>query len=234
MQGDQAAPAIAKAIQTANTRNECDVLIVARGGGSLEDLWPFNEEVTAKAIYESTLPIISGVGHEIDFTIADFVADVRAPTPSAAAEIATPDRKDILQKLARNRGQLERQIRHTITQEMKQLSWISKHLLQLHPRSKLTEKMQKLDFCEARLSALLSQKIQILQTALARAASKLDGISPLATLARGYAIATEGNGRILQSTQQVKPGDNIFVKIQDGSLSCEVTGCTESRGQAAG
>src|SRR3990167_3374727 len=94
-QGETAAPAIAKAIHLANQRKECDVLIVARGGGSLEDLWPFNEEVTAKAIYESKLPIISGVGHEIDFTIADFVADVRAPTPSAAAEIAVPDRTEI-------------------------------------------------------------------------------------------------------------------------------------------
>ena len=163
VQGDTAAPAIVKAIQTANTRNECDVLIVARGGGSLEDLWPFNEEVTAKAIFESKLPIISGVGHEIDFTIADFVADVRAPTPSAAAEIAVPDRMELLQSLRRQGIQLIRHIQQKMNAEKQQLVWVQKHLQQQHPRRQLAERMQQLDFSEARFIQLQNKIINQLQ-----------------------------------------------------------------------
>lgn len=223
VQGETAAPAIAKAIQTANERKECDVLIVARGGGSLEDLWAFNEEITAKAIYDSKLPIISGVGHEVDFTIADFVADVRAPTPSAAAEIAVPDRVELLKILQRHQLHAVRCMKQILSSETERLGWVSKHLLQLHPRSKLTAKMQQLDFYEARLTSLQNQKIQALRSQLASAAAKLDGISPLATLQRGYAIATEDNGKIVHLAQQVKIGDQINVRLTDGTLGCRVT-----------
>src|SRR5262249_14388369 len=128
VQGETAAPTIVKAIQLANRRFECDVLIVARGGGSLEDLWPFNEEIVAHAIYESQIPIISGVGHEVDFTIADFVADKRAPTPSAAAEIATPDCDELSQMLARQKLQILRQMQNKLINTKQHLSWTQKHL----------------------------------------------------------------------------------------------------------
>lgn len=222
VQGETAAPAIAEAIRTANERNECDVLIIARGGGSLEDLWPFNEEVTAKAIYASKLPIISGVGHEIDFTIADFVADVRAPTPSAAAEIAVPDRMELLAQLRRQEQHITRSILQLLSAEKQKLGWVYKHLLQQHPRTRLLQKMQQLDLYEARLVALLNQTLHLLQTKLAGCAAKLDGISPLATLQRGYAIATEKSGRIIHHIKQVTVGDEIVVRLRDGTLGCEV------------
>lgn len=222
VQGDTAAPAISAAIQLANQRQECDVLIVSRGGGSLEDLWPFNEEITAKAIFESVIPIISGVGHEIDFTIADFVADVRAPTPSAAAEIATPDKAEILAQLNRHAHHLIRCIKQRLSNQIEQLGWIHKHILQLHPSRKLNEKMQLLDHYESRLAGLMMQKIQQQRTRLASAASKLDGISPLATLQRGYSITTKQNGKLIHQSSQVKVGEMVKVCLQRGHLECEV------------
>lgn len=267
VQGDSAAPAIAKAIQTANLRKECDVLIVTRGGGSLEDLWPFNEEITAKAIHESKLPIISGVGHEVDFTIADFVADVRAPTPSAAAEIAVPDRLELLLSLRRQGQQLIRQMQQKISSDKQQLAWMQKHLQQQHPRRQLTERMQQLDLSEARFVQLQRQIINRLQiktanaearllqqspqlriqhlqqklqqqthqlstcivkeisnkrSLLAHAAATLDSISPLATLKRGYAIATGNNEKILHRSADVSLGDHIKVRLMQGALMCKV------------
>jgi exodeoxyribonuclease VII large subunit len=251
VQGDTAAPAIAKAIQLANQRKECDVLILARGGGSLEDLWAFNEEVTAKAIFESELPIISGIGHEIDFTIADFVADLRAPTPSAAAELAVPDRADLLQTLRRQEQQVTRLINQVLIAEKQKLDWMQKHLQQQHPRRKLAEKMQQLDYFEARLQQLaprlriqvcqqlLQQQLHRLwtlihadinkrQTRLAHSAATLDSISPLATLKRGYAIAAHKDGKIVTSSEEVTTGDEINVKLNSGSLNCRVEATSKS------
>lgn len=266
VQGATAAPTIVKAIETANRRNECDVLIVARGGGSLEDLWPFNEEPVAHAIYQSDIPIISGVGHEVDFTIADFVADIRAATPSAAAELVTPDCNELLQSMMSSKQQIERQLNRKVAQLKQQLTWLSKHLSQLHPKRKLDEKMQRLDFCELALTKLQHQQIHQYQTALKQldhrlyrnlpthqinqvtnqlqlkmqqiisaitvllnqrkihlgnAAAKLDALSPLATLTRGYAIAAK-EGHLLRNTRELKIGDEIEVKLLAGTLDCEI------------
>lgn len=268
VQGATAAATIVKAIETANRRNECDVLILARGGGSLEDLWSFNEESVAKAIYASKLPIISGVGHEVDFTIADYVADVRAPTPSAAAEIVTPDRTDLLQTLTRQYQQLLRNIKSRLSTTGQQLVWIQKHLAQQHPKRKLAEKIQLVDASEAALVqaqlkilnklqmryreldarlqkhtpahpiAKLQQQMHYFQqhlstsvltqlsrqkAQLASFAAKLEALSPLATLARGYAIVTDVNNHILQDAQQVKVGAEVSIRLSKGSLACEVT-----------
>ncbi len=267
VQGATAAPAIVNAIQTANKRKECDVLIVARGGGSLEDLWPFNEEIVAHAIYQSEIPIISGVGHEVDFTIADFVADLRAPTPSAAAEILTPDCAEISQKLARSEIQILRQMTNKLNASKQHLGWMQKHLQQQHPKRRLTEKMQKLDFYELTLVQLQTRllnkrqnqvkdadaklhrltpihtinqwaaKIQLSQqqllvkmtaqltnkqSMLANAAGKLDAISPLATLKRGYAIATTKDQQVLRQATDVKPGDDIRLRLMNGTIECSV------------
>lgn len=178
VQGATAAPTIAQAIETANRRNECDVLIVTRGGGSLEDLWPFNEEIVAQAIYRSVIPIISGVGHEVDFTIADFVADKRAATPSAAAEIITPDRSELLQILHRHQQHLLRCIKHKIETKKQQVAWMDKHLAQQHPKRRLTEKMQRLDFCEVTLVKLQHQKINQLRTKLSGLDKRLHQLIP--------------------------------------------------------
>lgn len=266
VQGETAAPAIVKAIQTANRRKECDVLIVARGGGSLEDLWPFNEETVAQAIYQSEIPIISGVGHEVDFTIADFVADLRAPTPSAAAEIITPDKAELQQSLTGNKQRILRLMQNLLTASKNKLSWTYKHLSQQHPKKRLAEKIQKVDHFESDLAKLISRlllkqrariqemearlhrltplhRIQRLQhqtgfyqktllseitrqlqkqrSLLAKTAGTLDAMSPLATLQRGYAIASKDQ-HVLRNASEVKPGDDIQVRLMSGQLDCRV------------
>lgn len=267
VQGESAAPTIVKAIETANRRKECDVLIVARGGGSLEDLWPFNEEIVAHAIYQSEIPIISGVGHEVDFTIADYVADYRAPTPSAAAEISAPDCGELMQGLIRQKKMIMRLMQNKVSAMKQHLHWTQKHLSQLHPKRRLAEKMQRLDFCELTLVQLQtrllnklqqqlksvdsklhrltpSQRIQSLQhqtqfyqqkftnlistkltrkqTDLANAAAKLHALSPLATLERGFAIATTKNNQVIRKATEVKSGDSIDVKVMNGTIYCTV------------
>lgn len=267
VQGETAAPTIVKAIQTANRRNECDVLIVTRGGGSLEDLWPFNEEMVAHAIYQSQIPIISGVGHEVDFTIADYVADIRAATPSAAAEIITPDCGELLQTLARQKQHILRLMHNKLSASKQHLNWMQKHLYQQHPKRRLTEKMQRLDFCELTLvqlqnrmlnklqnkmkemearihrltpihrirqlqnkmifnqqqfAALISAQFARKKTLLANAAATLDALSPLATLQRGYAIATTKDRHVIRAASEVKPGDELTVRVLHGVIHCHV------------
>lgn len=179
VQGNTAAQAIVEAIKTANRRKECDVLILARGGGSLEDLWPFNEEIVAKAIYDSELPIMSGIGHEVDFTIADFVADKRAPTPSAAAEMITPDCEERLHLLTKNKLQLIRQMQNALLQLKNKITWTEKHLMQQHPKRRLTEKMQRLDFCELALVQQQNRLLNQLQTRLKDLRVHLTRLIPL-------------------------------------------------------
>jgi exodeoxyribonuclease VII large subunit len=267
VQGEQAAPAIVKAIQIANQRAECDILIVGRGGGSLEDLWPFNEEIVALAIYESEIPIISAVGHEVDFTIADFVADLRAPTPSAAAELATPDLNDLLISLQQSKQSFIRHMQAKIKHQLEQVKWMNKHLQQQHPKRRLAEKMQKLDYCELSLVQLqtrwiaqyqtklhllsvgLQQKhpkqhIQYLQhelamlreqlniktqtavtkkqVQLANLAGRLETLSPLATLQRGFAIASTTHHQVITHASNVKKGDAIEIRLMTGTLDCIV------------
>ena len=221
VQGAEAAPNIVSAIELANRRKECDLLILARGGGSLEDLWPFNEEIVAHAIYQSELPIISGVGHEVDFTIADFVADKRAATPSQAAEMASPDQTELRQLCTRFLQQINRAMLTKFTHMKQQLEWMGKHLYQQHPKSKLTEKMQRLDYCELTLVNSIKQKLSQLNTQLTKSAATLNAISPLATLSRGYAIVNKDK-ILVRDTNQVSEGDQIQVRLATGSLDCTV------------
>jgi exodeoxyribonuclease VII large subunit len=183
VQGEGAGEKIAAMIRLANARAECDVLIVARGGGSLEDLWAFNEEVVARAIFESQIPIVSGVGHEIDFSIADFVADVRAPTPTGAAELVTPDSSEWLRNLEQARRQLSQLLMVALTGLQERLDWCLQRLEHLHPARLLRERAQRLDELEMRLR-------QSMRTALRSQMSRLDGLrarlhqhSPAQTLA---------------------------------------------------
>ena len=152
VQGEGAGKEIAQAIELANQRQECDLLLVTRGGGSLEDLWAFNEEVVARAIHASEIPIVSGVGHEIDFTIADFVADRRAPTPSAAAELISPDRDELQHFLTRQQNRLVNRMRETLKQSRQQSAWLTKRLTQQHPGKQLQTKAQRVDELEQRLT----------------------------------------------------------------------------------
>lgn len=223
VQGETAAPQIVKALQIANQRQECDVLILARGGGSLEDLWPFNEEIVARAIFESQLPIITGIGHEVDFTIADFVADQRAPTPSGAAELVSPDCGELEQLLQKELRHLQKQMQTKLLPLQQQLNWMYKHLQQLHPQHKLAEKAQQLDLCESSLLRLIKQVLQQRQFSLSTAAAKLDVLSPLNTLNRGFVLATRQPGKqLLKSVQDVKKGESLNLCLRDGNLDCTV------------
>ncbi|MHB1947079.1 MAG: exodeoxyribonuclease VII large subunit [Gammaproteobacteria bacterium] len=268
VQGETAAPNIVKMIQLANQRKECDVLILARGGGSLEDLWPFNEEIVAHAIFQSVLPIISGVGHEIDFTIADFVADVRAPTPSAAAELIVPNIEEMLDSLELSKRHLLRLMKQKLQHFQQNLVWIKKHLQQQHPKRRLAEQAQRLDLAEMslvrlqvklltayqaklhtltarlygttprhkirELQHLLNHYVKIFSSSTLRAlhkqqhalgslAAKLDALSPLSTLKRGYAIATrDRDNHILLRASEVNTGDKIHVRLMEGELGCVV------------
>ena len=219
VQGEAASGQIVSALQLANIRKECDILILARGGGSLEDLWPFNEETVARAIFASQIPIISAVGHETDFTISDFVADLRAPTPSAAAELAVPDADENL-KLLQN---LQQELARAIHYKLQAAKWKLQTVINLlhHPSYYITKQTQKIDYLEARLYAAIKQKLESCKQRFIKAAQSLDLISPLATLLRGYAIVTKDN-HVVQSINDVATGDNIQIKLADGVLDCTI------------
>ncbi|HVE44017.1 MAG TPA: exodeoxyribonuclease VII large subunit [Gammaproteobacteria bacterium] len=222
VQGNMAPDTIVKAIETANKRQECDVLIVARGGGSLEDLWPFNDEKVAYAIYQSNIPIISAVGHEVDFSISDFVADIRAPTPSAAAEMVVPDSSALRNQLQRTTLQLIKCMQHILGQLNQRTSWLGKYLSQQHPQRQLLDKIQRLDYCELTLRQLMQQQLNTYQLKLSSVSATLHTLSPLATLQRGYAIAMTAEGNILRSAKEAAIHSKITVKLSEGALLCDV------------
>lgn len=220
VQGSEAASQIVSAIKTANNRAECDVLILARGGGALEDLWPFNEELVARAIFTSKIPMVSGIGHEIDFTIADWVADLRAPTPSAAAELVSPDKEIWIKQLALCKRKILENIKRALAHCKEQLSYLSKRLK--HPKKKLEEWFQKTDTLGTTLIRLMRQNLKHKRQALHELARLLDSISPLATLRRGYAIARDEKKAIIKEATQVATGSSLEVLLGKGSLNCEV------------
>ncbi|OGT26005.1 MAG: hypothetical protein A3I77_02985 [Gammaproteobacteria bacterium RIFCSPLOWO2_02_FULL_42_14] len=199
VQGELAANNIASAIQIANARAECDVLILARGGGSLEDLWPFNEEIVAHAIFKSVIPIITGIGHQTDFTIADFVADVRAPTPSAAAEIASPDRQALAQRLDQHEKHLMRVMQFVLRDKKSQM--ISIHDL---------EKM-------------LRQKIKAAKETLTHLKQTLTALNPRNILKRGYSITrNQKTGQLIRHAKEVSPNDMMITQLSDGEILSRV------------
>ncbi len=221
VQGENAAPQIVRALQTANERNECDVLIVGRGGGSLEDLWAFNEEIVARAIYASDIPVVSAVGHEIDFTIADFVADKRAATPSAAAELVSPDSNEWQQHLHKLHRLLTRCIKSELEQTQKNIEHLSKRLR--HPGQRIQEQLQRIDESDLRLQRALQIIFNNARHKLDNVSRALHAVSPLATLTRGYAIVTRAaTGEILRDSAQAFAGDQIIAKLGEGELLCEV------------
>ena len=219
VQGDGAAPAIVKALQLAD-QQRYDALILARGGGSIEDLWAFNEEQVARAIAACSTPVVSAVGHETDFTIADFVADARAPTPSAAAEMLSPDQRELIQGFASYQLSLARALRrhiHSLGQQLK----LSRGQLR-HPGERLREQSQRLDDCELHLRRSLRRALDSRQQHLTGVAGKLHTLSPLATLQRGYAIVSDSEGEVLTSAKQVQEGQLISTRLAEGKLVSRV------------
>ncbi len=267
VQGEGAAIQIAQAIGRANSRNECDVLIVGRGGGSLEDLWSFNNEILARTIVASQIPIISAVGHEVDVTIADFVADVRAPTPSAAAELVSRDNSHKDQALVTRQHKLASAMRYYVATQRQQCAKLLHRLERQHPSYQLQRQSQQLDDLDMRLRRSMQRFIDTRQQAVERkhyrlqlnspvkqlaqqkskleraeqklmdamdrklltmrhqlaiAAEKLDTVSPLATLKRGYSITQTEQGKVITQSEDVKTGDLLVTRLADGEIHSTV------------
>ncbi|MFN1516544.1 exodeoxyribonuclease VII large subunit [Vibrio owensii] len=267
VQGEEAAIQIAQAIVRANSRDECDVLIVGRGGGSLEDLWCFNNEILARTIAASQIPIISAVGHEVDVTIADFVADMRAPTPSAAAELVSRDNSHKDQALVTRQHKLASAMRYYLAQQKQQSAQLMHRLERQHPSyqlqrqtqqldelemrlqramqrfittrqqaverkhhrlqlnspvKRLAEQKSKLDRVEQKLLDAMDRKLLTMRHQLAIAAEKLDTVSPLATLKRGYSITQTEQGQVVTQAKDVKTGDVLVTRLSDGELRSTV------------
>lgn len=267
VQGDEAPEAISRMIETANARRETEVLILARGGGSLEDLWAFNEERVARAVAASTLPVITGVGHEVDFTIADFVADDHAPTPTAAAQRASPDRNALLQNVAGLHQRMKSRLTERLRAAEQTLALQQSQLMRFHPATRIEQWMQKMDEAAERLRlgagsftdgaarrlALLKttldhlaplsdvraatvrsasaekainlaaeRAVQMRRHRLERLAARLDALSPLATLQRGYAIAVNERGAVIRTVGSVEVGQRIEVRVADGRIGAAV------------
>lgn len=221
VQGEEAAKKIAKAIEYMNEHKLADVLILARGGGSLEDLWPFNEKIVADAIYDSELPVISAVGHETDFTIADFVADLRAPTPSAAAELAVPNIRDILDRLELSRKRLRESLIKKLEYMRLQYEKCMSSRVFKEPKRFIYDEYQKIDVQLKKLENSIKLKQKEEKTKYVELVSKLDALSPLKTLTRGYTIA-QSNGKVIKSSKELKMGDEINLKFIDGNIDAKV------------
>jgi len=276
VQGEGAAEQIAEGLRVLNGRGGVDAIIVGRGGGSIEDLWPFNEEVVARAIAASPVPVISAVGHEVDFTISDFVADVRAATPTAAAElVAGPweevrrgiveafgvivesieqllaDGEQRLETLVKDRAfevvrsrlielrqRVERQtvvgeraVRQKVRMALARWNELGRRLTVQHPGERLARQRARLQVQLAALERRMTMSLVRSATRLARSAGRLDGLSPLASLGRGYSICQKPDGAVVTSVGQVEPGDRIGVRVSDGRLECDVMGKQEESGK---
>lgn len=274
VQGDQAPAQIARAIELANKRGECDVLIVGRGGGSLEDLWAFNEEIVARAIFASRLPIVSAVGHETDITIADFVADVRAPTPSAAAELVSRNQVELIRQLHSAQQRLEMAMDYYLAGQQQRFSRLQHRLQQQHPQLRLARQQHQLSLLNQKLTQTITRRLQTAQLRhdqlqrrlsqqdlrpqlqrqhrslqqtqyhlqnmmtellnsykqrFAVVCSKMETVSPLATLARGFSISETSDGAVLKKTSQVKLGQKLKTRLNDGWVESEVTDITKMK-----
>ncbi len=266
VQGDDAPGQIVRAIELANQRNECDVLIVGRGGGSLEDLWSFNDERVARAIFASRIPVVSAVGHETDVTIADFVADLRAPTPSAAAEVVSRNQQELLRQVQSTRQRLEMamdhyanrtrrftQIHHRLQQQHPQLRLarqqtmlerlqkrmsfalenqlkrtgqqqqrLTQRLNQQNPQPKIHRAQTRIQQLEYRLAETLRVQLSATRERFGNAVTHLEAVSPLSTLARGYSVTTATDGNVLKKVKQVKAGEMLTTRLEDGWIESEV------------
>lgn len=221
VQGEGAAEKIADGIRFMNDNNLADVLILARGGGSLEDLWPFNEEIVAHAIYNSKIPIISAVGHETDFSISDFVADLRAPTPSAAAELAVPDVYEIKQKINTYQNRLRLSlIKKVEIMKLRYEKCMSSRVFK-EPLRNINDNYLKIDSYVKRLENTIKVQQKEEKTKYIELVSKLDALSPLKTLTRGYSIA-EQNNKIIKSAKELNTGDKIDIRFVDGKREAEI------------
>lgn len=222
VQGVEAPAEIVGAIRYANRYQVGDLIITGRGGGSIEDLWAFNDERVARAIYESELPVISAVGHEPDVTISDFVADVRAATPSNAAELAVPDQADVRENLLVIASRLDHVLRRRLTEQRAHLKDLSSRKVLTSPTAYLDLKRMELDRVRAQMVTVSEGWLAERKQQFGSAAAALDAMSPLKVLARGYAVATKESGEIVRSVNQSAPGELLRLRVSDGEIPCRV------------
>ena len=217
VQGDMAAGEIVNALGQLNEDGRSDVIIVARGGGSLEDLWPFNEESVARAIYASRIPVVSAVGHETDYPIADYVADLRAPTPSVAAELATPDQSELLRELASVREWFYRSALRRVGVSRSDVQNVSLRLERSLPD--LTSLRRRVDDMARISKSVLANRLNIARMSVENRADRLRALDPKATLRRGFAVVQHGeSGHVVSSTGQAAPGDSLYITVADGTI----------------
>ncbi len=222
VQGENAAGEIADAIRWCNWQDAADLIITGRGGGSMEDLWAFNEEVVARAIYQSEIPVISAVGHEPDFTIADFVADVRAATPSNAAELAVPDQNEVYADFLHRQKRLESAMERRLERERKNLERLAHSKALTDPTYYFQNKHLLLDYQNTRLANAMEKVVSTHRHKLSELAVSLDAMSPLKVLGRGYSIAKTAESKVLSSINDVQVGEKISLRLTDGIMDCRV------------
>ena len=221
VQGEGAAGSIVRGIRMLENR-KVDVIIVGRGGGSIEDLWAFNEEIVARAIFDCSVPVISAVGHETDTTIADYVADLRAPTPSAAAELAVWDYARVRAHMEESSLRLNRLMSGSIQISRMHLKEYQTRLTYLHPRNKLQEQQQRLAEAEDRLRNLMEQRLKEARHRLALDMEKMNGFSPIRKLNQGYSYVEKYDGNVIKDISQVKIGDRMSIYLKNGIIGAEV------------
>jgi exodeoxyribonuclease VII large subunit len=222
VQGEGAEHEVVRGLEALNAFGGVDVIIVARGGGSIEDLWPFNEEVLARAVRASKIPVVSAVGHQTDFTICDFAADLRAPTPSAAAEIVVPDAEEVFAGFAKDEARLTRALLHARDRAAGRLDRLTHHPALRLPRTLLEARQQMLDEVADRLRATSGVAVERARARLDRQWAALDVLSPLKTLARGYAIALDQSGAVIRSAGALRVGDSLDVLLTEGEIAARV------------
>ena len=222
VQGEGAVQSVVRGIRALEEAG-VDVMIVGRGGGSIEDLWAFNEEMVARAVYDCKIPVISAVGHETDTTIIDYVADLRAPTPSAAAELAVPDMRIVLGQLQGYEEALEAAMEQIMTLCRQRVDSYARVFRHLNPQSRLNDRRQRLMEVEDRLRLGMERRIEQAKSELAIRTQQLEGVSPLRQLERGYAYVSDENGHGVASVEQVTVGQHLFLDVKDGMIESEVT-----------
>lgn len=222
VQGEGSAFDISSAIEAMNEHGLCDVLIVGRGGGSIEDLWSFNEEMVARAIFASKIPVISAVGHETDFTIADFVASLRAPTPSAAAELATPDVQALQRQVDQYTIRMEKDMYQYLNHKGRILKMYTSRPVLAQGGEYFARKGQDLDRLHSRLQEALAGIVKTKQITLGENIAKLDALSPLNTLDRGYALVADDKDNVITSVRNVRTDQTLSIRLKDGKISARV------------
>ncbi len=227
VQGKEAAPSVIRALTYFNKVRPVDVIIVGRGGGSIEDLWAFNDEALARAVFASEIPVISAVGHETDFTICDFVADLRAPTPSAAAELAVPDIEELKGRIASYFARSDIAVRSKIESYRQSVEHFKSSRVLTDPMAFIEDRILQLGTLSDRLAVALNKTLDDKTSRLSLASGMLNTLSPLSVLSRGYGVVTSGDGNIVKSVKNVKAGDKITVSLADGDVKADVTDITK-------